>query len=117
MSENSKILNYGHRPYLAPAIPNTPLEICVPDTVQLPEPPTFAGKTISFLMAAKKDVNTIEYAEDEGEINSSDEELKQFLLSVEETKMMGKLLAHCKSIMFAVGDGGALGHMTRRLST
>lgn len=43
---------------------------------QLEEQPKLVGKTISFLVAASDDVNTIEYAESDGRVGSNNSDLK-----------------------------------------
>lgn len=93
----------------APAAPNAPLEILVPDGAQPHEQPKLAGRTMSFLVAAAEDVNTIEYSEGRAVSNNSD--LRQFLTVVAGAKRMDELIAHCTAVMYLPKMEGALGEL------
>ncbi|MFZ6641798.1 hypothetical protein ACO0LL_18815 [Undibacterium sp. TC4M20W] len=92
-------------------IPKAPMEICVPDRVRLEEAPKFSGKTISFLVYSDSDINTIEYDPKEGRVDSSDDELKQFLIQVEESQQMAKIFSQCKAILYPTKEENSLGHL------
>ncbi len=95
----------------AKIIPNTPLEICVPEGVRLEEAPKFSGKTISFLVASDNDLTTIEYDASSGRIYSNDVELKQFLMLVDENQQMEKLFSQCRAILFSATEEKSLGNL------
>ena len=87
------------------------MEICVPDGIRLEEAPKFSGKTISFLVYSDSDINTIEYDPKEGRVDSSDEELKQFLIQVEESQQMAKIFSQCKAILYSKKIENSLGQL------
>jgi hypothetical protein len=89
--------------------PSGPLEILVPDDPAPAEPPRFAGKLISFLVAATADVNTIEFDGQGRSARTSDGRLQQFLNQLAEYGELGRLISHCRSIMYRAEEEGALG--------
>ena len=93
------------------SVPNTPLEILVPEGVQLHEAPKLAGKTMSFFVAAIEDINTIEYFADEDRIDSNNNELKQFLFIVAGENKIGNLFGQCAAILYAPRIEGSLGDL------
>jgi len=94
-----------------PPVPNTPLEILVPEGAQLHEAPKLAGKTMSFFVAATQDVNTIEYFVSEGRVGSNNNNLKQFLLMVAGANQLQNLFSQCASVMYAPKIEGSLGDL------
>jgi len=94
-----------------PYRPSTPLEILTPEGRQLPEPPKFAGKFISYLVASQSDVNTIAIESSSGHIHSTDQDLLQFLTWVAGANQMDTLLSQCQSVMFPSSVEGALGFL------
>lgn len=94
-----------------PYRPSTPLEILTPEGCQLLEPPKFAGKFISYLVASQSDVNTISIEKKTGHLHSTDQDLLQFLTLVAGANQLDTLLSQCKSVMFPSSTEGALGFL------
>lgn len=99
------------QPPAAPPPPNTPLEILVPEGIQLHEAPKLAGKTMSFFVAAAQDINTIEYFANEGRVGSNNNDLKQFLLMVAGANQLQNLFSQCAAVMYAPKFDGSLGDL------
>lgn len=94
-----------------PPVPNTPLEILVPEGAQLREAPKLAGKTMSFFVAAIQDVNTIEYFSNEDRVGSNNNDLKQFLLMVAGANQLQNLFSQCVAVMYAPKIEGSIGDL------
>jgi hypothetical protein len=92
-------------------VPNTPLEILVPEEAQLSEPPKFAGKFMSYLVAASEGAVTMVIESDSGHVHSSNEELKKFLEFVAGAKQIDTMLMHCKAVMYQPSDDKSIGKM------
>jgi hypothetical protein len=95
----------------APPVPNTPLEILVPEGAQLHEAPKLARKTMSFFVAATQDVNTIEYFANDRRVGSNNKDLKQFLLMVAGADQLQNLFSQCASVMYAPKMEGSIGDL------
>jgi hypothetical protein len=92
-------------------VPNTPLEILIPDGVVLSEPPKFAGKFISYLVAASSDSVRIEIELEMRRIYSTEIELKNFIELVAGAGQVETLVSHCKAVMYGATESGSLGNM------
>ena len=92
-------------------VPNTPLEILIPDGAMLSEPPKFAGKFISYLVASGTELVKIEIELENSHVNSSEVELKSFLELVMGAGQVETLLSHCKAVMYKPTENGSLGNL------
>lgn len=92
-------------------VPNTPLEILVPEGAQLSGPPKFAGKLMSYLVAADEVAITISIENASGHVHSSNEELNKFLGLLAGARQIDRLLMDCTAIMFQPSDDKSIGKM------
>ena len=89
--------------------PTGPLEVLVPENWVLPEPPRFAGKVISYLVASLPDRNTIEFDVQRSSARSSDGRLQEYLDTLAKAGELGSLIQHCRAMMHPPQEDGALG--------
>jgi len=92
-----------------PAPPSSPLEVLVPDGARLAEPPSIAGKTLSFLVASPLGTNTIEFDAKGPRAHSSDEGLRKFLSLIIGAGQFTALVSQCRAIMYPPREEGSIG--------
>lgn len=92
-------------------VPNTPLEILVPEGAQLLEAPKLAGKTMSYFVASVDDINTIEYSAEQRQVSSNNSDLKQFLLMVAGAGQAENLFSQCAAVLFPAQIAGSIGDL------
>ena len=113
-SKLSSIFKKNHPPVQEPQVappPNTPLEILVPEGAALSEPPKFAGKLVSYLVAAASDTVSIDIELESRHTHATDIELKKFLELVAGARQSEALVAHCKAVMYSPSEANSIGKM------
>ena len=83
----------------------------MPEERPLSEPPKFAGKFISYLVASQSDVNTVVFEKSVGHAHSTDQDLLEFLALLAGANQLDALLSQCNAIMFPSSTEGALGFL------
>jgi hypothetical protein len=91
--------------------PNTPLEILVPAGAALSEPPKFAGKLISYLVAAASDTVSIDIELESRHTHATDIELNKFLELVAGASQSEAFVAQCKAVMYSPSEANSIGRM------